>query len=240
MYWHDLGLIFIAFFSELIGTLSGFGSSTFFVPLALLIENFEFVLVLTAILHCFGNTSRILIFRKHFDWKSFAALAIPAILFTGVGAVLTTQFSTDLMQKVLGVTLIIVSIALFFERIVVNKLPRWVALGLSVASGFFTGFVGTGGALRGLALTALQIPKNAFIMTSASVDVGGDLLRALIYVGNGYMDWRQWFYIPLLGVMAYLGSILGRRITDRLNQKQFDKIVAFFVLLSGCLMLVTK
>lgn len=59
---HDFLLTFLAFISEAIGTLSGFGSSTFFVPLAILVESFTFVLALTAILHCFGNLSKILLF----------------------------------------------------------------------------------------------------------------------------------------------------------------------------------
>lgn len=164
----------------------------------------------------------------------------PAILFTGLGAVLTTQFPTELMQRILGFTLIAISLMFFFGRSVIKLLPRWLAIILSIASGFFTGLIGTGGALRGLALSALHLPKNAFIMTSASVDLGGDLLRAGIYIKNGYMDWGQWFYIPLLGLAAWIGARLGQRIINRLNQEQFEKIVSFFVFLSGCLMILKK
>ncbi|MCB9024886.1 MAG: sulfite exporter TauE/SafE family protein [Bdellovibrionaceae bacterium] len=238
MYFHDIALVVIAFLSELVGTLSGFGSSTFFVPFALLIERFQFVLVLTAILHCFGNLSRILIFRKNFQWNSFAILIIPSVIFTGIGAILTTQFPTELMQKILGFTLIIISLILFFGRTIVKHLPKWLAIILSLASGFFTGFIGTGGALRGLALTALQLPKNTFVMTSASVDIGGDLLRASIYLKNGYMDWDQWFYLPLLGIAALIGARLGQAIINRLNQEQFEKIVSLFVFMSGFLMIL--
>lgn len=238
MHFHDSVLVAIAFISEFLGTLSGFGSSTFFVPLALFIEGFQFVLVLTAILHCFGNSFRILIFRKHFQWQSFALLVVPAIIFTGLGALLTTQFSSELMQKTLGFTLMAVSLLFFFSNKIIAILPKGVAIVLSIASGFFTGFIGTGGALRGLALTALQLPKNTFIMTSASVDMGGDLLRAVIYLKNGYMDWDQWFYIPLLGIAAYLGAQIGKKVIDRFNQEQFEKIVSFFVFISGFIMLV--
>lgn len=238
MHLHDIALVLIAFFSELLGTLSGFGSSTFFVPLALWVESFQFVLALTAILHCFGNSWRMLIFRKHFDLKSFALLALPAIVFTGIGAFLTTRLPIAQMQMILGAILIALSLFFIFGKQFSKQLPKWVAIVLSIASGFFTGLVGTGGALRGMALSALQIPKHAFVMTSASVDMGGDLLRAGIYLGNGYMDWSQWFYIPLLGVAAFVGAKIGQRIIDKLSQEQFEKIVAVFVLISGCLMLV--
>lgn len=238
MHFHDIFLVIIAFVSELVGTLSGFGSSTFFVPMALLIEGFQFVLVLTAILHCFGNSFRILIFRKYFQWKSFVLLVVPAIIFTGLGAILTTQFSAELMQKTLGFTLMAISLLFFFTNKIISFLPSWLAFLLSIASGFFTGFIGTGGALRGLALTALQLPKNTFIMTSASVDMGGDLLRAFIYLKNGYMDWDQWFYIPHLGIAAFIGAQIGKKVIDRLNQEQFEKTVSLFVFLSGFMMII--
>ena len=51
MQWHDIGLGFLAFISETVGTVSGFGSSTFFVPMAVFLESFHMVLALTAILH---------------------------------------------------------------------------------------------------------------------------------------------------------------------------------------------
>ena len=238
MHFHDAVLTAIAFFSEFIGTISGFGSSTFFVPLAVLIESFQFVLVLTSILHCFGNTGRIFIFRQNFDRKSFVLLIVPAIIFAGLGAVLTTQFSSEVIQKVLGIVLVVISLFLLFDQHVIRKIPKWLAVVLSVLSGFFTGFVGTGGVLRGLALTALQLPKNTFIMTSASVDVGGDFLRMIIYLKSGYMDWNHWFYIPLLGVAAFIGTRLGKVVIDKLNQNQFERIVAVFILISGILMLL--
>ena len=47
----------IAFFSEIVGTVAGFGSSVFFVPLAGLFFDFHTVLALTSILHVFSNAA---------------------------------------------------------------------------------------------------------------------------------------------------------------------------------------
>ena len=67
MKWHDGGLIILAFLSETIGTVSGFGSSTFFVPTAIFFESFKLVLALTALLHIFGNISKLILFKRNFD-----------------------------------------------------------------------------------------------------------------------------------------------------------------------------
>ncbi len=240
MHIHDFALILIAFFSELVGTLSGFGSSTFFVPVATMLESFQFALAITAILHCFGNVSRIFIFKDFFQLKVFLRLALPSILLTGVGALLTTQVQVSLLQRSLGVALILVSGALFFGKKLIQRLPSRAALVLSGISGFLTGFIGTGGAIRGMALTALQIEKNAFVSLSASIDLGGDFIRLIIYLWNNFMDWSQWFYIPLLGIAAYLGSRIGKNVLSGLKQEHFERIVALFVLLSGIILVLKK
>lgn len=230
-------LVGCAFVSEVLGTLSGFGSSTFFVPVAALLEDFKFVLALTAILHCFGNISKIMLFRGGFDRRQFLRLALPSILATAVGAWFTKELSSAWALKGLGVLMIAFSILTFILGSHRLRLPPAAGAWLTGLSGFCTGFLGTGGAIRGMALTSMAVPKTSFIALSASIDIGGDLTRLIIYLGNGYMNWDHWYYIPSLGVSAYLGALVGRRILTPISQHRFEQIVAFFILLSGIALL---
>jgi len=50
---------FIALFSEIVGTVAGFGSSVFFVPLAGFFFDFHTVLALTSLLHVFSNAAKL-------------------------------------------------------------------------------------------------------------------------------------------------------------------------------------
>ncbi|MEZ4750407.1 MAG: sulfite exporter TauE/SafE family protein [Bdellovibrionota bacterium] len=237
MQLHDLLLALIAFGAEFIGTLSGFGSSTFFVPAALLLESAQFVLALTGILHCFGNFWKLILFRERFPWKTFVFLAIPSIAATGIGAWLAPHFVTTNFRPVLGAFLIFAGLLSLFAKDRISQLPRAVAFMLSLLSGFATGLVGTGGALRGLALGALQVPKLNFIALSSAIDIGGDLLRTALYLRSGFMNWAEWFYIPVLGFSAYLGALLGRYVLTRIAQQHFERMVALFIILSGVALL---
>ncbi len=234
---HDYLIILLGYASEVLGTLSGFGSSTFFVPIALLFESFQFVLALTALLHCFGNIFKIILFRGHFELKTFLLLFPPFVILTGAGALLTTHLSNVSLQRALGVALVAFALFALFGKKELPRSPRWVAVVLTGLSGFSTGLIGTGGAIRGVALTAIGVPKNSFVALSSSIDMGGDLLRAAIYLKNGFMDWDEWFYIPLLAVAALAGAKTGKLILSRINQIQFEKIVAGCILVSGFLML---
>ncbi len=238
MHFHDIILILFAFLSEFIGTLSGFGSSIFFVPLAVLVESFHFVLAITAILHRCGNFSRIFTFKDSFQKGIFLRLALPSIVLTVLGALLATQVKTPLLENGLGVVLIFLSVVLLFGKKLIQLLPSRVAVVLCGVSGFLTGLVGTGGAIRGIALTALNVEKNAFVCLSASIDIEGDFFRMIIYLRNGFVDWSQWFYIPLLGIAAILGSKFVKGIMNQIKQEQFDRIVSFFIFLSGIVLVL--
>ncbi|MEK6627867.1 MAG: sulfite exporter TauE/SafE family protein, partial [Bdellovibrionota bacterium] len=218
MYWHDILIALTAFVSEFLGTISGFGSSTFFVPIGLLFEKYNFILALTALLHIFGNISKLFLFRNYFDRALFLKLVVPSVVLTGLGALLNKYVSFDILKVFLGFFLIILAIIFFFKlkatQIMFFKNAR-MTLGIS---GFITGLLGTGGALRGIALTSLQIEKNSFVILSASIDLGGDLLRASIYLYNNYFDWSHLFYIPTLMALAYSGSFLGKFVLTKIKQ----------------------
>ena len=237
MHFHDWFIAFSAFVSEILGTLSGFGSSTFFVPISSLFEEFKLVLAITSILHCFGNVSKIYLFRKEFNLKAFLPYALPFVLMTGIGALLTAYLTVNWLEKALGVFLVIFSTVTFFSKDSPRKISKASSASLLRLSGFLTGFVGTGGAIRGIVLSTMSLPKNTFVALSAFIDFGGDFLRAGIYIKNGFMDWSQWFYIPMMMGAAFLGSLVGKRILNRINQKYFEKIVCFFVFVSGIAML---
>ena len=59
----------IALLSEIVGTIGGFGSSVFFVPLAGLFFDFHTVLALTSILHVFSNAAKLVLFGRHVRWR---------------------------------------------------------------------------------------------------------------------------------------------------------------------------
>ncbi len=80
-------LLFLsALLAEIIGTIAGFGSSTVFLPLALLFLNFKTALVLVAFFHIFGNISRVSFFKHGLDRNLLTSFGLPSVILTIVGA----------------------------------------------------------------------------------------------------------------------------------------------------------
>lgn len=227
---HDIFLIVLAFLCETIGTVSGFGSSTFFVPVASLLENLRLVLALTAILHVLGNSAKIYLFWNASSLSNIIRLALPSIVLAGLGALLTSVINIQILKICLGVVLIAIG---FVGWLGLPPLPRTVGVWVTALSGFLTGLVGTGGAVRAAALASMQLDKSTFVLLSSAIDFGGDLIRAVIYLVQGYMDWDQWFFLPFMAGAAIAGAWCGRRILEKISQPLFEKMIAVLIAISG-------
>ncbi|MCM0607362.1 MAG: sulfite exporter TauE/SafE family protein [Xanthomonadaceae bacterium] len=234
---HEVLLILLSFFTEILGTLSGFGSSVLFVPAAVFLEEFKTVLVLTSMLHVFGNISKLFLFRGYLSIKTFLLLILPTVLFTGVGAWVVDLADPQLFRAAFGVVLILFSLLMFFRKKIESKINKSQAIVFSSISGFLTGFFGTGGAIRGVALFGLGLSAQSFIVTSAAIDIFGDVLRAGIYLKNGYLKSEHFFYLPIFIVITFLASWIGKIILKKITQKQFEKIVLLMIAVSGLIML---
>jgi uncharacterized membrane protein YfcA len=78
--------ILLALLAEILGTVGGFGSSLFFVPIASYFLDFHSVLGITALFHVSSNLTKIAFFRKGFDKKLVISIGIPAVVFVIAGA----------------------------------------------------------------------------------------------------------------------------------------------------------
>lgn len=224
--------------AEILGTLGGFGSSLFFVPLNQFFFDFRTVLALTGLLHVFSNTSKILLFRKTIDWKVTLWLGGASILLATGGALLTRSVSFYYASLMLGIFLMCFSAFLFY-RPQFNISPSIKNSLLSGGTaGFLAWFLGTGGAIRGLALASFNLEKNFFVGTSAIIDFGVDLSRTIIYLEAQFLQAGEFIYIPLLLVAAAVGSYLGKLLLNKIDQEKFRTITLGLIFITGMTLVV--
>ena len=229
--------LLLALISEVAGTIGGFGSSVIFVPLAGFFFDFHTVLLVTGILHVFSNTAKLILFRKGIDWKLVMLLGIPSIFFVIIGAILSKHIKSEYIEFGLGIFLItIAAFMLFFPKAKVTPTNFNAIAGGGIA-GFLAGLIGTGGAIRGLSLAAFSLEKNIFIATSAAIDFGVDFSRTIIYWSNAALDKKLYIYIPILLVVAFVGSYIGKLALKKVSQESFKKIVLIFIILIGITMI---
>ncbi|HKP45978.1 MAG TPA: sulfite exporter TauE/SafE family protein [Pyrinomonadaceae bacterium] len=227
----------IALLSEIVGTVAGFGSSVFFVPLASFFFDFHQVLALTSILHVFSNAAKLVLFGKHVRLRLLLLLGIPSVAAVILGAYLSTKLELKFDQLILGLFLITFSMFFLWNPTAKVSATKLTAISAGGVAGFMAGLIGTGGALRGLALAAFDLEKGVFVATSAGIDSGVDFSRMIIYLRSGYLAPNSLVYIIGLLIIAFVGSYLGKLTLGRIDQKYFRKIVLGFVLLIGLITL---
>ncbi|MCS6974891.1 MAG: sulfite exporter TauE/SafE family protein [Cyclobacteriaceae bacterium] len=237
----ELVLFFLlTLLSEILGTVGGFGSSLFFVSVAQFFFPFQAVLALTGLLHVFSNTAKLVFFWRTIDKKLLLWLGISSAVCAVAGAMLLRWVELEYAKLVLSLFLIGFSLfMLFTPSFKVNNTLR-NAVGGGALAGFLAGFVGTGGAVRGLVLASFQLEKNMLIGTSAAIDFAVDLLRSLVYLDSNFLPDELLPVLPLLLVAAFGGSYLGKLIVNRISQTLFRKVLLSLVFLLGVLMLVKE
>jgi uncharacterized protein len=226
--------------AEIVGTIGGFGSSIFFVPIAQFFFDFQTVLALTGLLHIFSNTAKLILFRKSIDWKITAWLGITSVVLAIVGAYATRYMDFAYAKLILSVFLLIFSITFYLKPSFTVSPSRSNAIMGGSLAGFMAGFIGTGGVIRGLLLTSFNMEKSFFVGTSAAIDFGVDLSRTMIYLDHQLLDKKLWWYIPVLVGAAFLGSYFGKLLLSRLPQQSFKKFVLALIFSIGIIMLFNE
>jgi uncharacterized membrane protein YfcA len=217
--------------AEIIGTMAGFGSSTIFLPLALLFVDFKTAIILVSIFHLFGNLSRIIFFREGFDRRVILQFGVPSVLLSLLGAFLIGVLPHPVLKLILGIFLITTSASFLIKPGL--KLPANTGTFIAGGSttGFITALVGTGGALRATLLQGFNIEKVKYIATTATIALATDVTRIPVYISQGFLTQQYYLYLPILFVIALAGSFIGRKIVKKIDQEKFRKMVLVAIIL---------
>lgn len=231
----NINIIFLllALLAEIVGTIGGFGSSVFFVPIGNFYFDFHSVLGLTAIFHLSSNISKIYLFKQGLNKKLLINIGVPSVIFVIIGAYISQFIQTTFLEIILGVFLIGFSLFfIVFSQKVISPNRKNAIIG-GVFSGFSAGLLGTGGAIRGLTMAAFNLSKNTFIATSAFIDFMIDLSRSVVYYNNGYIHSHDLKYVPFLFVIGVVGTYLGKKILHYIPQDKFRMLSLILILIIG-------
>jgi uncharacterized membrane protein YfcA len=230
--------IFLALIAETLGTIGGFGSSMLFVPIASFFLDFHSVLGVTALFHISSNSFKLILFRKGFDRKIIIYLGVPAVIAVIPGAYAAGFIGSKWLEIVLGCVLIILSTTLFITHLKELSKPKITLITGGTISGFMAGLLGTGGAIRGVILSAFNLTTESFIATSAAIDLMIDSGRAITYFLNGFIHLDDLYLVPILIGVSFAGTYAGKFILEKIPKEKFRIIVLSMVLITGVVTLL--
>jgi uncharacterized membrane protein YfcA len=219
-------------FASVIGTATGFGLSMVMIPVVLLFYPLPQTLFFVGIIHFFSNIWKLFLFRSGIRWRLILTFGIGGILTSLVGALLAFEVPAGVLSRILAGFIIIYLIYFFAKPSFKVKESTVFAVSGGALSGFLAGIFGMGGAVRGLFLSAFDLPKAVYIVTAGTIALFIDTTRLTTYFFKGAqlepsMRWGMVIFIPA----SFLGVKVAKLVVEKIPQKHFRTVIAVFLFL---------
>jgi hypothetical protein len=219
--------------ASMIGTMTGFGTSTIMVPVLSWFLPLPLVLLFVGVIHWFGDIWKMLFFKKGFNWLLILLFGIPGIIASFWAARLPLALPEAWLQRSLGLFLVLYVAFLWFKPTWKMKPATSNALLGGTLSGFFSGVFGVGGAVRSTFLSAFDLPKPVFLFTSGMIGFMIDSSRVTQYLISGIR--LDGLLLALTGCIpaSLLGAYLAKKLVDKMPRQSFRLFIALALFVVG-------
>lgn len=232
-------LIIGSFLISILSTLSGGGASLILMPLIAFTIGVKSVAPIMTLGIAFSSSSRVFLFFKNIDWNLFYWMFPSTIIGSFLGARLFASMSSDYLQLIIGLFLIL-TVFQFFQKPKEKKesfLKAWHFMPIGFVISFLSGLIGGVGPLMNSAYLNYGMSKEALIGTRSANAVLLHLTKVLSYAYFGYVTGEVLKFGIILGASAIVGNVVGKKILSRMTEHIFRKIVIATMVISGFLML---
>lgn len=217
-----------------IGTVTGFGTSTLMIPVLVIFLPPVEAIFLVAIIHWFGDIWKVALFRSGFNVRLLLLFGAIGLVTSYFGAYISLGANEQILLRLLGAFLAGYALFLIFRS--KFKIPAGNATALfgGALSGFFAGMFGIGGAIRGMFLSAFDLPKAVYIATAGAIGFAVDSTRIITYFTGGATPPKElWYGLFLFIPISFMGAQIAKKIVDKIPQNKFRAVVAVFLLAVG-------
>ncbi len=184
-----------------------------------------------------SSASRIVVFKKHIDWKIFfwfVPFSIPAVL---LGAYLIKYINPNYLQLIVALFLIgnIPQLLKGKNKEAQNEkpYPKFVLGIIGFLAGFVSGITGAIGLLFNRFYLKLGLTKEEIVATRAANEVFLHFIKLIIYFALGlYSDMALWLGLAI-AVASIVSSFTVKYILPYLSEHLFKKIGYGAMVVSG-------
>jgi uncharacterized protein len=194
---------------------AGLGGSLVLVPaMSLLLGPKEGVALASLLLAC-HNIAKVVVYRQTIPLRSVAAVVVLTVIGAAAGASLMRAAPERWVGAAVAAS---VAAAFLAERIGKYRIRRGPALVCSLLSGALSGFSGTSGPLKGLALRSLALDRLNLVGAASVVSLAGDVTKSAIFLTGSLLSEQSWvialWTLPLMPLAALTGRLLSRRMGE--------------------------
>ena len=223
----------------LIQTVTGFGSGIFMMVFFPMLFPILGASAISSAISLAGTCTLSWHYRKYCKWKLTLIPALIYILVSSGSILLAPYLPTELLKKVFGVFLMLLSVYfLVFSSKLKVKATLLSATVCGTLAGILGGLFGIGGPPMVIYFLAALDSKEEYLGTIQFhfFVTGVYMLFFRIYKGIFTMDMIPYVILGMAGMM--IGKKIGTKIVDRINADTMKKLVYAFLGVSGFLNLL--
>lgn len=234
-------LTLTGFLGWLISSLTGGGSPLILIPVLSLFVISTSIPPIITVGMLFGNAHRSVLYWQQIDW-ALLWWYLPGALVGGcLGAFLFTKTQADWLMLILGLFLIISSLASSFPKAQkIFTVKPWYFLAGGFVYSFLSGLLGSIGPLLNIFYLNYGLDKEEMLGTKSTHMIVVHIIKLITYGAFGALSWSDCSYGLLIGLAALPGNWVGKQILEKMTQAQFKSVVLAFVALSGGMILWQK
>ena len=223
-----VGVLILVYASFTVSASAGLGGSLLLVPtLALFLGTKEGV-ALAGLLLASNNVMKMIAYRKTLPFRAAAPITILIALGAALGSTVLLKAPTVVVTFAV---LFMFAATVIVERLEIDWARARFAPGLAFVSGASSGFSGTSGPLKGVAIRNLGLDRRHFVGAASIASFVGDATKTAIFEKGELLGQSAWLTALAAVPLMALGTWSGRTLNDRLGESTFA--VLFWTVMSG-------
>lgn len=194
---------------------AGLGGSLILVPALSLAVGVKEGVALAALLLAGNNVVKVIAYRRSLPFRAGALV----VLLTTLGSLLGAGLLVAAPEGVVtAAVLAMFSLTLVAERLRLDRLQRLGAPLLAWGAGMTSGFSGTSGPLKGVAIRNLRLDRWHMVGAASLASLAGDAAKATVFVEAELLGPEAFQLaaaaVPLMVVATFTGRMINRRISE--------------------------
>lgn len=230
----DLSLLEITFalvviaLSFAVSASAGLGGSLLLVPGLALVLGTKPGVALAALLLGSNNIVKVWAYRRTLPYRRAAGV----IALTVLGAVVGARLLVAAPVRLVTVAVIAgFAVALLAERIDLTRLRQAGGPVLAVGAGATSGFSGTSGPLKGMAIRQLDLDRMHFVGAASLASLFGDLAKTAVFAEARLLSLNQLLLAVAAVPLMFIATYGGYRLNEYVGQRGYDRI--FWTVMAG-------
>jgi uncharacterized membrane protein YfcA len=214
--------------SFMVSASAGLGGSLILVPTLALVLGTKEGVALAALLLATNNVVKVIAYRKTLPFRK----ALAVVVLVAIGAFIGARLLVSAPVEAVTIAVIVsFALALVAERFDLSRLRRVGGPVLALGSGATSGFSGTSGPLKGMALRQLSLDRAHFVGAASLVSLVGDATKAAVFTEAGLLGGDSLLLVVLATPLMFIATFSGRRINFAIGERGYTTL--FWAVMGG-------